>query len=190
MLSLTVRRSVSHGEPLTQSLPPQTALRWLAAFLSLGAAALHFAVAPEHFAEFAAFGWFFVIVAWMQAAWALTEVSTPRRWLLDAGILGNAGLVGLWLWTRVVAVPIGPGAGTAESFGAVDIVTALLEVGTLLACLGALELVRLNRRIPIAAIFAATVVVVATIGLVLAHDQVRTPDAGATSSEAGTHVGH
>lgn len=190
MISSSLRGGVSLRQELTRTLEPAAALRWLAALLSLGAASFHFAVAPEHFAEFAAFGWFFVVVAWLQAAWALAAIATPRRWLFDFGIVLNAGLVGIWLWTRLVAVPLGPGTGAPEQFGAVDIVTSVMELGTMLACLGALEFGRLNRRIPILAIVAATIAVVAISGIVLGREQGRTSEALSTNTAAGAHVGH
>lgn len=106
-------------------------LPWLAAALSLAAAGIHFAVAPEHFDEYWLFGWFFIVVAWLQAIWALALVGfASRRLVLIGGISLNVAVVGLWLWTRTIGVPVGPDSGATEAFGWADIAASGLEVGT------------------------------------------------------------
>lgn len=105
-------------------------LPWLAAVLSLAAAGIHFAVAPEHFDEYWLFGWFFIAVAWLQAVWALALVGfAPRRLLLLSGICLNIAVVGLWLSTRTIGLPLGPESGTTEAFGWADITASGLELG-------------------------------------------------------------
>jgi hypothetical protein len=61
ILGITVSTSAGGLRPL---------LRWQLAAASLGAAAIHFAVIVPHFNEYTAFGVFFLVVAWFQAAWA------------------------------------------------------------------------------------------------------------------------
>lgn len=102
----------------------------LAALFSLGAAGLHFAVAPDHFGEYWLFGAFFVVCAWLQAAWSAAIVSRPSKLLLSIGVAGNLALAGLWLYTRLVAVPLGPDAGMPEVFGRVDELTIVFELAT------------------------------------------------------------
>jgi hypothetical protein len=85
-------------------------LRWLLAALSLGAGVIHFAVSGEHYELSWAHGTFFAVVAWLQLSWAVAVVVRPTRWLLAAGALLNAGILGVWAVSRVWGVPIGPDA--------------------------------------------------------------------------------
>lgn len=112
---------------------PRVPLAWLAALLSLGAAGVHFAVAAEHFDEYWLYGWFFVVAAWLQALWAPAITSRRSRTLLFAGVGLNCVLVAIWLWTRLIAVPVGPLAGDAEAFGRPDALASALEAGAVLA---------------------------------------------------------
>ena len=98
------------------------------AALSMGAAAIHFAVMGEHFAEYAAFGVFFSAVAWLQALWAIGVIALPSRRLLVAGVLGNALVVLVWLCSRTIGLPIGPEAGAPEPAAFVDVLSTILEV--------------------------------------------------------------
>lgn len=103
-------------------------LTLLAAVCSLGATAAHVRVAPEHFHEAVLYGAFFTVAASAQLAWALLVWLRPRRATLVAGLVGNASIVGLWVFTRTAEVPFGPGAGRPEGIGALDIVATSCEV--------------------------------------------------------------
>ena len=102
------------------------------AALSLGAGAIHFAVAPEHFSEYWVFGVFFVGLGWFQLIWAVLYTIQPLRLLGVAAAVVNATTVGLWLWTRAVGVPIGPEAGRREPIGAPDLVATAFELAIVL----------------------------------------------------------
>src|ERR687897_1022242 len=104
-------------------------LRWLLAALSLGAGAIHFAVSGEHYELSWVHGTFFAVVAWLQLSWAVTVVVRPTRWLLAAGALLNAGILGVWAVSRVWGVPIGPDAWTPESIGWPDALSPVCELG-------------------------------------------------------------
>lgn len=101
-------------------------LRWTVALASFGAAALHFAFAPGHFSEYWAHGTFFVVVAWLQLVWGIGMLVTRSRSLLLLGLL-NAAVIGVWIVSRTVGVPIGPGSGTAEAVGFPDTLSTVLE---------------------------------------------------------------
>lgn len=124
-IELRGRQARSEVGAVTVDVP--AGLRWLAALLSIGAAGLHFAVGPAHFDEYLAFGWFFVVAAWLQALWAIAVVSAPSRLVMTVGLFGNLLVLGLWMWTRLVAVPLGPDAGHPESFALVDGLAAGFE---------------------------------------------------------------
>jgi hypothetical protein len=98
------------------------------AALSMGAAAIHFAVMGEHFAEYVAFGVFFSVVAWLQALWAVGVIALPSRRLFLAGLVGNALVILVWLSSRTNGLPIGPEAGAPEPAAFIDVLSTILEV--------------------------------------------------------------
>ena len=53
-------------------------------------------------------------------------LSEDRRLLL-AGLVVNAVVVGMWVWSRTVGLPIGPKPGTPEQIGAADSILTGLE---------------------------------------------------------------
>jgi len=100
-------------------------LRWMLALASFGAAALHFAFVPGHFSEYWAHGTFFVVVAWLQLAWAIGMLVKPSRTLLFVGLL-NIVVVGVWIVSRTAGIPIGPETGS-EPVGFPDTLSVVLE---------------------------------------------------------------
>src|SRR5262249_32482308 len=98
------------------------------AVVSLGAAAIHFAVVGDHLREYVLFGVFFVVVGWLQAMWAVAIVAVESRRLLAAGLVGNLLVVGVWTVSRTVGNPLGPAAGRPEAALAVDSAATVLEV--------------------------------------------------------------
>jgi hypothetical protein len=113
-------------------------LRWLLAALSLGAGVIHFAVSGEHYELSWAHGSFFAVVAWLQLSWAVAVVVRPTRWLLTAGALLNAGILGVWAVSRVWGVPIGPDAWTPEAVGWSDALSSVCELGIVALALAVL----------------------------------------------------
>jgi hypothetical protein len=107
----------------------------VAATLSTGAAAIHFAVVPEHFSEFAPFGLAFLAVGFFQVTWAPVYLLRPRRAIASVGAVVNAAIVLVWLISRTVGLPIGPTPWTREPIGALDLFATAFEIaliGTLL----------------------------------------------------------
>jgi hypothetical protein len=100
--------------------------------MSLGAAAIHFAVFPEHLRMYVPFGLFFVVVAWLQAMWAVGVVAVPKPWVLMAGMLGSLVVIAVWVASRTWGVPLGPGAGWPEAASSVGVagVLAVLAMAT------------------------------------------------------------
>jgi FtsP/CotA-like multicopper oxidase with cupredoxin domain len=115
-------------ENLTTTGPIQAGvLSYSAALPTLGAAAIHLAVAPAHFREYVPFGVFFLVVGCTQAIGAVELAVRPTRplALLIAG--GSVALIGLWLVSRTAGLPIGPDPGQPEALGLPDLICNVME---------------------------------------------------------------
>ncbi len=98
-----------------------------AALLTLGAAAIHFAVAHEHLAGYMPYGVFFVGLGIVQVGLAAAIVVVPSRRLFVIAAAGTGMVMGIWLLSRTVGMPIGPIPWSPEPVGFTDVVTTLLE---------------------------------------------------------------
>ena len=129
--------STSVLDETTTSGVPATARPYFAgglAALSVGAAAIHFAVTFEHFNEYLVYGVFFLVIGWAQMIWAAVAVWRLPRWWLWLGIAGNAAVLAVYLASRTTGLPFGPDKGHPEPFGALDVVSALLELALIAGC--------------------------------------------------------
>ena len=149
-------------------------LRWQLAAASMGAAAIHFAVIVPHLNEYRPYGIFFLAVGWFQAIWAVLVVTSEDRRPLALGLVVNALVIGVWVWSRTAGLPLGPGPGTAEEIGASDSISTALEA--LIVVLTMFLLTRISpwrepsRRVLLeAAIVTWAVVIVLTVPAILAE---------------------
>jgi hypothetical protein len=111
--------------------------------LALAAAAgIHVAVIGEHFGQSTLFGIFFVAVSLVQFLQALAGSLQPTRRLWLAIGLSNLAVIGIWLASRTIGLPVGPDGGAPEPVGLLDAATVGLEI---LAVVGAARL-RVGRR--------------------------------------------
>jgi hypothetical protein len=113
-------------------------LRWVLAALSLGAGVIHFAVSGEHYELSWLHGTFFAVIAWLQLSYAVAVIIRPNKLLLQAGVLLNAGIVGVWAMSRIWGVPIGPEAWTPEAVGLADALSTGFEAAIVAVSLGVL----------------------------------------------------
>jgi hypothetical protein len=113
-------------------------LRWFLAALSAGAGVIHFAVSGGHFDVSWMHGAFFAAVAWLQLAWAAGVILRPTRRLLTAGVVLNAGIIGVWAVSRIWGVPIGPEAWTPEPVSLADALSSGFEAGIVVLSLAVL----------------------------------------------------
>jgi hypothetical protein len=104
------------------------------ALLSTGAAAIHFAVAKDHFEEYALFGVFFVLIGAAQLLWALLVLFRPTRVVLALGLAGNLAVAALWAVDRTWGLPIGPEHWKPEHVGFADVTTTAFELVLALGC--------------------------------------------------------
>jgi hypothetical protein len=111
----------------------RTALLTIAALSCAAAAGVHYVVMPNHFNESALYGAFFLVTATLQVGYSVLLMAKPSRSLLAIGLAANAAIVVLWLMTRLVAIPLGPAAGSRESFGGLDLLASGFEAVFLLA---------------------------------------------------------
>jgi hypothetical protein len=104
------------------------------AALSVGAAAIHFAVTFEHFDEYVLYGAFFLVLSWAQMIWAAVVLWRPSRPWLWLGIAGNALVIAVYVASRTVGLPIGPDVSHPEPVGALDVVSIVLEAALIAGC--------------------------------------------------------
>lgn len=105
----------------------------------VGAAAVHFAFAPEHFDESRVHGAFFFLAGWVQVGLGVGVLLTPTRTLLRAVILVDVGLALLWATSRLVGMPFGDDPWVPESVGVPDAVAVGLGLLAATAALGLLR---------------------------------------------------
>lgn len=108
----------------------------LMALAVAGGAAVHVSVVGEHLRESPLLGAFFVLLAAAQLAAAGLLLARPTRAVVSAVVVGNVAVVGLWLWTRAVGVPV-TGEGP-ERVGTADLLATALELGCVLLGLAVL----------------------------------------------------
>jgi hypothetical protein len=122
--------------PLDAAVATDVAFAPIVVALSVGAGAIHAAVMPTHFDEFWLYGLFFLALAVFQVGWGLGYLRRPNTPLVVIGVLANGAAILLWLWSRMIGLPIGPEPGATEHAGFIDITATLFEaalVGILIA---------------------------------------------------------
>jgi hypothetical protein len=119
-------------------------LLMVASGLSLAAGMVHITVIPEYLGEWWGYGFFFMVVALLQLTYGLVLMMRP--WAFDdtgahlgrphaferriylIGAIGNLAIVGLYLITRTLGIPLlGPEAGDVEPFTPLSVSVTLLE---------------------------------------------------------------
>lgn len=178
-------------------VPPRTATQTdsrlaarFAAIASLGAAVIHFAVAPTHWHEWMPSGLFFVSLALVQLVWAAVILVRTTIPVLAVGILLNVGVVALWAVSRTAGAPFGPHAGTPESTQAADLCALLLQVYVVMGA--GWVLYRGRRGLPIhgfahAVVLLGAAAVVALASTVGVASGLRHGHPGPAGAEAGHH---
>lgn len=135
--------------------------------LSVGAAAIHFAVIGDHFDEYRAYGLFFAVAAWLQVLWAIALTAKGSRRLLFAGVLGNTIIIAVWAVSRTMGLPVGPHAGTSETVEFIDVLAtsfeALIVLGSVVLLRGWAERLRFGvRGVTVTTIATALIIVPVT----------------------------
>jgi hypothetical protein len=97
--------------------------------LSAVAGVIHARAMVDHMSHYWLFGVFFGALTYAQVLWAVQLYRRPDdlRWLMPAAIASLA-VVGIWIVSRTVGLPIGPWAGEAEPFGISDVAASIDEL--------------------------------------------------------------
>jgi hypothetical protein len=101
--------------------------RWWAGFASLGAGLVHLAAVSEHVAEWWLYAVFFLVLGVVQIAWAVQAMEGDSLPVPSLFATVNAAVIGLWLVSRTIGLPVGPEPWTAEAVGAADLLCTALE---------------------------------------------------------------
>jgi hypothetical protein len=102
---------------------------WSAAGLSLVVAWIHFAYTASHWRDWWAYGAFFLGMGILQALSVPAILRWPRSvWVALGAIAGNLGIVGMYIYSRTVEIPMGPHEGIVEKAGAIDLGTTAAEI--------------------------------------------------------------
>ncbi|MEA2246761.1 MAG: hypothetical protein QOH46_1290 [Solirubrobacteraceae bacterium] len=162
-----------------------------AAACLLGAEAIHTAVIADHYSEWWAEGVFFFALSVLEGGLAVALVLAPGGRVCLAAVAVSVATIGVWVWSRTIGVPLGPGAGYQEPVGRADAVATLLESLTVLVLAPAAvrrprpprPAGRRGARLRPAAAAALAVALVTAFGLHGAGDHAhRTAPAGLTSN--------
>jgi hypothetical protein len=134
---------------------------YMVAALSLLAALTHLWVMPEHFEEWWGYGAFFLVAAVAQVVYVPLLLRWPNRTVLLLGIAGNSAIVLLYLFTRVVGIPLfGPEAWKVEGVGIIDVCATSSEAAIVVA-LGTLVLMGIAReRTPLLGLVLAAMLLI------------------------------
>jgi hypothetical protein len=97
--------------------------------LSLAAGVIHAKALFDHATHYWLFGVFFGVLTYAQVLWGLLVYRRPNdtRRLMPAAV-GSLAVIGIWLVSRSVGLPIGPWAGRPEPFGVADIAASMDEL--------------------------------------------------------------
>ena len=128
---------------LRQSLPrlPHWYVKTVVALTTGAAALIQGIVVPERLRVYLPFGVLFAVAAGVQCLAALMLVGRSSH-VLDWVIAGNALVMGLWLITRILGVPIGVEPWAQEAIGPLDSLCAFLAA--IAALTGVLQLRRMR----------------------------------------------
>ena len=102
------------------------------AALSLSVALAHLGGVTQHLDVWWGYGAFFLATGLGQAAMSVAVLWRPAPWVAAVGIAGNLAIVGMYVLTRTLGIPLGPHAGRAEDAETLDMVTTAGELALVL----------------------------------------------------------
>ena len=105
----------------------------LVASVAIVGGLIHIGAAVDHFGELPLYTAVFASLAATQIVWAGLVLRGPSRRLLIFGALFNICVVGLWVASRTVGVPIAPRPWVPESVGIADSIETAGELVVVLS---------------------------------------------------------
>jgi len=150
----TVLRSGGARQTLAEAAVSWVPAVWAAAALSLLAGWAHMAYLGTHFHQWWAYGVFFAAAGTGQAAFAAVILRWPRTSVALIAIVGNLAIIGMYIISRTVGVPLGPNAHQVEYGTAPDLLTTAAEVVLICVLLALVE--TSTRRLVMALLVVAT----------------------------------
>ncbi len=186
MSDASVDQASEAPTPAPGHAPAEPHLGWALAGLSAGAGVIHIAMTPIHAGSawqealgFAAAGWFQLLTA------GIVLANRGGRRFYELVALANVAFIGVWIYSRTVGLPFGATPSVAESAGAIDTVSVLLEAGVILVALRLIlapEKRSLGRLAPamcaVAALGLATVVITSPDAVNHSHSTVAAKPTG------------
>src|ERR1700726_413916 len=97
---------------------------------------IHIGAAVDHFGEFPLYTLVFAVLATVQMSWAAMIVWRPSRLVLLSGCAFTVSVIGLWVASRTIGVPIAPQAWVPETVGVADLVETVGEIMIVIAEIG------------------------------------------------------
>jgi len=94
---------------------------------------IHIGAAVDHYREFPLYTLVFAVLATVQMSWAAMILRRPSRPVLLSGCAFTVSVVGLWVASRTIGVPIAPQAWVPETVGVADLVETVGEIATVVA---------------------------------------------------------
>ena len=154
--------------PKVEPVRVTVALNAIAVAISLGAAAIHFAVIDEHL-DYLPFGLAFLGLGIFQSVWALLYLRRRTPLVAWVGAVVNFGTICVWIVSRTSGLPIGPTPGVPEAIGAPDLFATALEItliGVLLPAIVPRRVAQLAAaRMPIQQAFVLAAFTIVTVAL-------------------------
>jgi hypothetical protein len=100
----------------------------LIAGVSFVAGLIHVAASIDHAREFLLYTLVFAMLAAFQIAWAIAVTRRCSRPVLIGAVAFNLAIIGLWVASRTVGVPIAPHPWVPEAVGAADVLATVAEI--------------------------------------------------------------
>jgi hypothetical protein len=113
--------------PAAQRAHGGRGLRLAAAMFLVGPALIHLAVVPEHLRSYAPYGLFFALLGLGQIALALAVLTRPSAPVLLGGAAASIVVIGIWLASRTVGLPIAAIPWRPEAIGLPDVNSTVME---------------------------------------------------------------
>lgn len=181
------RSATAPAAGVAPRLPVATVVRATVAAACFGAAAIHFAFAPDHFGESRFHGAFFFLAGWAQLGLGIAVLLRPSRAVLRTVVLVNAAMILVWSVSRLTGMPFGDAPWSPEAVGVPDVVATALEILAVTGAFALLSARGATRSVPrVLALGGAVALGALLVGLTTAS--VAPALAGSHAHGAGGHV--